>query len=302
MNPTVLSKPEKPRQRLKDILASVLSPEEKTKLVSSFDSLGNIAILEIPRELQKKEKQIAQALLDANPRFETIAKKTGAHKGKFRVEPVKVLAGKKNLTALYRESGCAFRIHLGKVFFSPRLGTERLRIAQLIQPEENVGVFFAGVGPFAIVFAKHSRLKQAIGIELNPAACKDFEFNITQNRMKDRVQCIKGDVKKIVSKKFRGAFDRIAMPLPKGAADFLDSAFTAANPKGCTIHFYAFVPVNNPFSEVQKHITRAASKKGFSIRFLHSRVVRSFSKETAQAVFDFQIKKKKDISKKKENA
>ena len=109
-------------------------------------------------ELEGKAKAIGEALLSLNKQFETVCMVTGQHKGLFRVQPVKVIAGKKNKKALYKESGCTFLVHLGKVFFSPRLGTERARISKLIKKGEVVGAFFAGVGPFPIVFAKNSRV------------------------------------------------------------------------------------------------------------------------------------------------
>jgi tRNA (guanine37-N1)-methyltransferase len=283
----------RPPADLKALLSKKLTSAQSDLLVSSFDSVGNVAIIEIPRELEKKEGLIGRTVLAMNPRFSTVAKKTGAHKGKYRAEPLRVIAGKKNLVAEYRESGCVFRIHLGKVFFSPRLGTERLRIARLIQPDEVVGAFFAGVGPFPIVFAKNSRMKRAVAIELNPVAVKDMEFNIQKNRVPDRVDAVLGDVNRIVPKRFAGLFDRIVMPLPKGSMDFLDAAFAGANPRGCVLHFYAFVPTSDPFSEVSDLLAAAAKRNGFASKTLLCRKVRSFSKELMQAVFDVEVKKKK---------
>ncbi|MDO8625000.1 MAG: class I SAM-dependent methyltransferase family protein [Candidatus Diapherotrites archaeon] len=278
---------------LKERLRSQLSDSQLDVLVSGFDSVGNVVIIEVPDELKKKEKLIGETVLAMNPHFQTVAKKIGAHKGKYRVEPLKVIAGKKNLVADYRESGCRFRVSLGKVFFSPRLGTERLRIARLIQPDETVGAFFAGVGPFPIVFAKNSPMKQAIAIELNPVAVKDMKYNIALNKVSGRVQPVQGDVNKIVPKKFAGAFDRIVMPLPKGSVDFLDAAFAGANPRGCVIHFYAFVPAADPFSQVAELIAQKAAVHGFSCRVLLARQVRTFSKEIVQAVLDVEVKKSK---------
>lgn len=281
-----------PPQSLKEALKGKLTEAEFGFLVSSFDSVGNVAIIEIPRELEKKERIIANALLSINPRFVTVAKKAGAHKGRFRAEPLKVLAGKKSLVAVYRESGCEFRIHLGKVFFSPRLGTERLRIAKLIRPGEVVGALFAGVGPFPIVFAKNSQMKKAVAVELNPVAVSDMLFNIEKNKVSEKVVPVLGDVNKVVTGKFRGAFDRICMPMPHGSEDFLDAALAGANPAGCTIHFYAFGPASDPFSLLKERIQSRCREKGLSCRFLLAKKVRSFSKEILQAVIDFRVNQK----------
>ncbi|HLD59005.1 MAG TPA: class I SAM-dependent methyltransferase family protein [archaeon] len=275
---------------LKEALLGKLSEKEFSELVSGFDALGNIAIIEIPKALEKKEKLIAQALLQTNSSIKTVCKKLGAHKGKFRVEPVKIIAGEKNLLATYRESGCVFKIPLGKVFFSPRLATERMRIARQIKTGEVIGAFFAGVGPFPIVFAKNSEMEAAFAIELNPAAVKFMDENILLNKAEEKVFPVSGDVKKIVPKKFKNLFHRIVMPLPKGAESFLREAFLAAHPKGCIVHFYAFVPAENPFEETIALIEKTAQKMHKKVRVLHKQQVRSFSKQTIQIVIDFEIK------------
>jgi tRNA (guanine37-N1)-methyltransferase len=276
-------------QSLKEALRKKLSEKEFSKLVSSFDTLGNIAIIEIPKELEKKEKLIAKALLETNKSIKTVCKKLGAHKGKFRLEPVKIIGGEKKLLATYRESGCVFKIPVGKAFFSPRLSTERMRIAKQIKAGEVIGAFFAGVGPFPIVFAKNSPMEAAFAIELNPIAVKFLDENILLNKVENKVFPVFGDVKKIVPKKFKNFFHRIVMPLPKGAKDFLESAIISAHPKGCIIHFYAFVPAADPYTTTIDLIEKTAKKFGKKTRILHKQQVRAFSKETIQIVIDFEV-------------
>jgi tRNA (guanine37-N1)-methyltransferase len=136
---------------LKEALKEKLSGKELEQVITSYNVLGDIAVLEIPDSLKKKEKLIAKTLLESVPTLKTVVKKSGITQGKYRVHPVKVLAGKKNTIACYKESGCCFKVSLGKVFFSPRLGKERLRISKLIKKGEVVAALFAGVGPFPIV-------------------------------------------------------------------------------------------------------------------------------------------------------
>ncbi len=276
-------------RNLKDALQGKLSKKEFAALRASFDTLGDIAIIEIPKELEKKQKIIGNALLSVQKSIKTVCKKTGAHKGKYRIEPVKIIAGEKNLVATYKESGCTFKIPLGKVFFSPRLGTERLRIAREIKKGEVVGAFFAGVGPFPIVFAKNSPMERAVAIELNPIAVKWMKKNIELNKAQNKVEAIKGDVKKIVPRKFKGAFDRVVMPLPKGAENFLKEAILSIKPKGGIIHFYAFVSSTDPYPEPIKKIEAIARKLKRKAKILFKRQVRTFSKETVQVVIDFWV-------------
>ena len=136
-------------------------------------------------------------------------------------------------------------------------------------------------------------MKQAVAIELNPVAVKDMKYNIVKNKVSDRVIPVLGDVNKVVPKKFRGWFDRIVMPMPKGSETFLVAAIVGANPKGCVIHFYAFVSTQDPFSEVKKLLKEKTAAHGFSMKILEMKKVRSFSKEIMQAVFDVKVWKKK---------
>ncbi len=282
----------KPRN-LKEALKGILTAREMQFLRTSYDSVGNIAVIEIMPELERKEKKIGEALLLVNPQFETVCKIAGAHKGFFRVQPVKVIAGKRNKTALYRESGTRLKVDLGKVFFSPRLSHERERISKLIKKGEVVGALFAGVGPFPIVFAKNTEMERAIAIELNPHAVKNMEENIVLNKVSGRVEPVLGDVNKIIPLKYRGKFDRAVMPLPKGGENFLASTIASIKPTGGVVHFYQFVPIEDPFTESLKLIREEAAKQGKKVRIIRKRKVRSFSARTIQVVIDFTVKKAK---------
>ena len=286
-----MSREKKKPRNLRDALKGKLSKRELSYLVKSFDSVGNIAVIEIPPELEKKEKIIGEALLGVNPRFETVCKIAGAHKGAFRVQPVKVIAGKRNKTALYVESGCRMKVDLGKVFFSPRLSHERERIGKLIKKGEVVGAFFAGVGPFPLVFAKNSPMKKAVAIELNPHAVKLMRENIVLNKVQEKIEPVLGDVNKLASTKFKGKFDRAVMPLPKDAGGFLEATMLSIKPSGGTIHFYQFSPIDDPFTGPLKKIRETATKLGLKTRVLRKKMVRSFSAQTIQVVLDFKVKK-----------
>jgi len=272
---------------LKEALKDRLSASELSELVKSFDVVGDIAIIEIPGSLLKKKKLIAQSLMEANSHIRTVCRIKGKHEGKFRVRPVEIITGEKNTLTEHKEHGCRFRVRVGKMFFSPRLSHERERIAALIKKGEVVGAFFAGVGPFPIVFARHSPMKKAFAIELNPAAVKFLRENIELNKCAERVEPIFGDVRK-VAPKLKGKCNRIVMPLPKGGEHFLDSAFIAAAPK-CTVHFYQFGERGSPFKEALAIIKKTAEKHGRRTRVLRKREVRSFSPGIVQVVIDFRV-------------
>jgi len=151
---------------LKQALQKKLTKKQLGVCPRSFDIVGDIAIIEIPEILQKKEQLLATTLLNMIKPVKVVVKKVGGHKGKLRLQKYKILAGERRKTTLYKENGVRMKIHIEKVYFSPRYGTERLRIAQLIKPNEEVLVMFSGAAPFPLVCAKNSQAKEIVGIEM----------------------------------------------------------------------------------------------------------------------------------------
>src|SRR3989338_1865195 len=113
---------------LKQLLGSKLTKKELRHLRTSYDVIGSIAIIEIPKELKKKEKIIGEAILKLRKEVKTVCKKAGIHQGKYRTQKLKIIAGEKTKETVYRENGCLMKLNVEKVYFSPRLSTERKRI------------------------------------------------------------------------------------------------------------------------------------------------------------------------------
>lgn len=237
----------------RDLLQKKLSANEWGEAIFSYDVLGKMALIEIPNNLRKKKKVIARALLQAVKSVEAVYEKVGEHEGKYRLEKVRFLAGKKMKTVLYKEWGCEFEIAPGKVFFSPRLCTERQRIAGYVKPKQTVGVFFAGVGPYAILIAKHCKPAQVFAIEWNPVAIPLLKKNILRNKVQEIVIPIHSDVKKV--EHILGQCDHIIMPAPETAKNYLAHAIKCiSSHNGGFIHCYDFVSSQQPLHEAWKDI------------------------------------------------
>ena len=282
-----LQKREEHGKSIRQELAGKLSTKEADELVSSFDIVGDIAVVEIPPALAKKQKLVADAILGNHHNIRVVAKKTGGTAGEFRIRPVKVIAGEKRTSTIYKEGGCEFELDLNKTYFSPRLGTERGRIAALVEQSENVLVPFAGVGPFAIQIARTVPSATVVGIELNPAAAEYFGKNVLRNKSQN-VSVVKGNVAKLLPGEFAGWADRAAMPLPKDASEFLANVIPCMK-KGGVLHYYSFGDSNNPFEGAETEVKEAAAKFGRKTRVLFRRVVRPYSKKTVQVVIDAEI-------------
>ncbi|MBI4440242.1 class I SAM-dependent methyltransferase family protein [Candidatus Woesearchaeota archaeon] len=246
---------------LRQSLEGKLTKKEIRHLRTSYDIIGSIAIMEIPPELKKKEKVIGNAILQLRKEVKTVCKKAGIHRGKYRTQKLTVIAGEKTKEATYRENGCTIQLDVGKVYFSPRLSTERQRVAGLVRKGESVLVMFSGVAPYPLVISKLAKPKEIFGIELNPVAHKYALENIALNKIKN-ITLIKGDVRKV---KLNKKFDRVVMPLPKGGEDFLNVALKYAKKKGI-IHFYDFLH-ETEFDLAEEKVKKACSeaKRGCKI-------------------------------------
>ncbi len=274
---------------VKGLLQKKLSQSEIDQVRKSFDLIGTVAIIEIPKPLRKKKKLIAKAIMQSNNRIEAVLLKTGAHSGKYRIEPLQWVLGKRQFVADYKESGCHFHVPLGKTYFSPRLSTERDRIASLVKPGEWVGVFFGGVGPFSIIIAKKSKPDRVVSFEWNPTAVRYLEENIVLNKVVGKVESVKGDVGK-TSPLFYGLLDRVVMPSPETARQYLRNAIQCLKPEGGTIHYYCFSGAQNPSEEPKAFVESIAQSLGKKANVLHWKIVRPYSKETVQVCLDVEVK------------
>ncbi|MFH1448788.1 MAG: class I SAM-dependent methyltransferase family protein [Candidatus Micrarchaeota archaeon] len=272
---------------LKEVLAGVLGDEEIEKIVTSFDVVGGVAIVEIPVELEGKKGDIGEALMLVHKNVRTVAAKRGPMEGEFRVRKLEVIAGERNTETRYRESGCEFVFDIAKVYFSPRLSFERERIAGLIKGNERVLVMFAGVGPFPIVVARRNSGVEIAAVELNPAAFEYLVGNIKLNRMERTITPVCGDVREVIPELFVGWADRVLMPLPRGAEGFLDVALCGAK-KGGVLHVYCFARVGED-GEKADEIARMIGKFGGKAKVLNIRTVRPFAPHVDQIVVDVEV-------------
>src|SRR5205823_2871507 len=106
-------------------------------LPSSFDVVGDIAIIKIPEELRARRMAIGDAIRRWNPKIGVVLEDRGV-KGEHRIREIDVIAGEPRTTTVHTEHGLHYRVDLSRAYFSPRLASERKRIADLIEAGETV--------------------------------------------------------------------------------------------------------------------------------------------------------------------
>ncbi len=303
----------------------------------AFDVLGNIAIVNFPRgwkngrhgrapnqvglkeNLRKRflleaKQKFANKILKENKSIKTILEKKGKIKGRLRKLTTIYVAGEKTKEVLYRENGCVFRFNIDNTYFSPRLSNERKEIAGSVKKNDLVLVMFAGVGPFSIVIGKNSPAKKIYSNEINREANKYCKLNIELNKLKDKVEIVPGDVKRVVGKlkkmsdfgqgvkkksSFRASrkereenkglprFDVIVMPRPQLKETFLKEAFKLSK-KGTKIFYYDFCDADK-IDEVKDKIKNEAKKCKKKIRILKTKTAGEIAPYRVRVRVDFMI-------------
>ncbi len=272
---------------MKDILKERLSKEELSKVPRAFDVVGDVAIIEIPFELKHRKMDIAEALLKVNKHVKTVCDKYGERSGDYRLNELEILIGKSTVTE-HKENNCRFRVDLSKAYFSARESTERLRIGRMIKPGENVLVMFSGVCPSPITYARmQKKIGSAYGVELNPDAHRYAEENVRLNKVKDKVIPLCGNVRELCPKLGK-KFDRITMPLPKGAYEFLDTVFEVAA-MGCVVHFYYYDRQEALYGKALEYVENAAKKAKRKIKILDKRKVLPYGPRIWKVCVEFMV-------------
>ena len=269
-------------------LAKEIVPNEKfTLLKTAYDMLGSIGILEIDKELYSYKRKLGEALLKSNKNLKTALRKSGSHEGDYRIQSFEYLAGEKTTIALHKENNVSIALDISKMYFSPRLSTERKRISQLIKPQEDVLVMFSGCAPYVCVISKNTPASSVLGVEINKEAHIYGLRNIEKNKIKN-AELMNGDVRKVLPK-LKARFDRIIMPLPKSAGDFLDCAFLVCKDKSW-IHMYEFAK-EDEFEKIEEFVKQLCRKHSFLISHIKTHKCGQQSPREYRICVDFHIKK-----------
>jgi tRNA (guanine37-N1)-methyltransferase len=254
-----------------------LSVEDILGKKACYEIVGDIAIVE-----DDLPEPAARAILQVHKGVRVAVAPVSDVEGEFRVRRFRHLAGEDRTTTVHRENGLSFHLSLERAYFSPRLATERLRIANQMIPGQTVLDMFAGVGPYAILLAK--RGAKVIAVDKNPAAIDLMLQNIAQNRVV--IQAVLGDGAKVALQHQR-SMDHIIMNLPHSASEFLEPAIKAAKDGG-VVHYYSFAEEEELFKDSDL-IMQSAEAAGRKAEIIFKGVVRSYSPRRYNVVIDFKL-------------
>jgi len=250
-------------------------------LPTSFDTVGDIAIMKVPEELLPHVEAIGKGMLRANPSIRLVAIDMGVQ-GDARIRDLAPIAGKGGFETVHVEYGLKMELDISRCYFSPRLATERKRITDLVRDGERVLDMFAGVGPFSIMIAKNRKVERIWAVDINPVAIDYLKRNIELNKVSGIVP-ICADARDAV--KELPDVNRIIMNLPHTGYQFLPDAIEACGYEA-TIHYYEILkePESRP-----AQIEAIGPRMGRTVKVESMREVRSFSPTESHYVFDIRV-------------
>jgi tRNA (guanine37-N1)-methyltransferase len=254
--------------------------EEKLGFRPSFEVVGDIAMVE-----DSEADKVALALMSTSKNIKTVIAPISDVEGEFRTRRFRHVAGEPGTVTTHKEHGLRYRVDLEGAYFTPRLGTERLRIAGLVQPTDVVLDMFAGVGPFALLLARRCSL--VIAMDKNPVAVKFLRENARQNKI-ENIEILEGDAG-VLASSYENTADHVVMNLPHSASLFLLPAIRAAR-SGGAVHYYCIASEDDLYKD-EALIKDAASRMGASVEVLYRGMVRSYAPHRHNVVLDFVVHK-----------
>lgn len=274
-------------------LQTRLSSEDAGKIYNSYDVVGDIAIIKVPNGNIENAEKAAKSIMSIYKNVKTVFVQASPITGDYRVRQLRHLAGENKTSTIHKESGCSFKVDVERCYFSPRLSNERSRISALVKSGEVVVNMFAGVGCFSIIIAKKVSDAKVYSIDVNPTAIQYMQENVKLNRVYNKVIPLFGDSKEIVTAQLQGVADRVLMPLPEKALEYLPYALMALKSSGGWVHYYDFEHATkneNPLEKTKQKVSERLDGLGVNYDISLSRIIRSTGPNWYQTVLDLHVK------------
>ena len=282
VNDAVLKKMDFEEVKRKKNFREVIEKLPGNAIISSFDIVGDIAIVRIPPEFREYEKDIGNAILSTHKSIKVVCADNGVVDD-YRIRDVRVIAGENRTETTHVEYGAKIKVDISKVYYSPRLATERYRIAKCVNEGEVVIDMFAGAAPFSILIAKLAKPSRVYAVDINPVAAEYAVINSKENKVDDIVKVINGDARDVVPSLEKA--DHVIMNLPHNSHEFFPLAINA----GRNIHYYEIIE-KDKVEERLEQLKEKASNEGKKAEVKEWQVVGSYSPSKVKIGVDLLIR------------
>jgi tRNA (guanine37-N1)-methyltransferase len=260
------------------------SPADLLGWEPTYERVGSVVVLD--EDDPDRASEAAAAVMSSDVPCETVVGRASKVTGEFRTREFDLLAGDGTET-VHREYGHEFLLDIAAVYFSPRLATERHRVAEQTDEGDRVVDMFAGVGPFAVPIA--ARGARVLAVDKNPAAARYCRENSRRNGVADRAEVREADVRDVAADA-DGDADRVVMNLPHSAHEFLPAAVAFAG-EDCTVHYYDIQAEDDPFGPARRAAEAVVEETAYGVSVVDERVVRSYAPHELNVRVDLRLRR-----------
>ena len=282
----------------------------------SWAVVGSVLLVRVPEDCPD-ELALAEALLEIQGDAETVLADEGisneGQPGTYRVPRTRHLAGERDTETVHVEHGIRYGLDPARVMFSPGNQAERVRMGEVVDPDERVFDMFAGIGYFTLPMARAGASVTAA--EINPMAFRYLLENAIRNDVSDRVDAYRADCRDLAASVHA---DRVVMGYygsASGSDDdggtaetddhasrttedydtrtdeahaFLPHALDALEPGG-VVHYHEATPESLLWERPLDRLETAVDDAGRELTILENRRVKSHSAGVAHVVLDAQV-------------
>ena len=254
------------------------SDDEIENAPKSWAVVGRVVLVRFPEECPRPA-EVGEAILDLHGEADTVLAREGID-GPHREPDVSVVAGSGDTETIHTEHGTKYGLDLAEVMFSPGNQAERVRMGEVVGPDERVFDMFAGIGYFTLPMARAGATITAV--ERNPTSFQFLLENAVLNGVTDRVEAYRADCRDIETEA-----DRVVMG-HYDAHEYLDHAMDSLV-EGGILHYHETTPENRLWDRPEERLVEAASVQGREVELLDRRQVKSYGEGVWHVVLDARV-------------
>ncbi|MEM4788508.1 MAG: class I SAM-dependent methyltransferase family protein [Ignisphaera sp.] len=281
---------------LKKIAERTLGTEKAETLWKRIEVIGDIAVIRKPYHVDLPIdlfKALGEELLKEIPYVKSVWLAASPVQGAERVREYIHLAGEKKSETLYKEHGCVFKLDIAKVYVSPVLGYDHMRIAKQVRDGEKILNMFAGFCPYSIVISRYARPSYVVSIDINEYAVKYARVNIELNKVAHLNEVIQGNAL-LITPAMEEKFDRVLMPYPDLFREAIRVA-AAVVKENSYIHPHLFVDGDSKRDVLVKaceSVINELKSLGLLARAIGGHVIRSVAPRRYHVTVDAYVEKR----------
>ncbi|KDE59372.1 methyltransferase [Halostagnicola sp. A56] len=264
----------------------------------SWAVVGSVVLVTVPENCPD-ETALAEELLEIHGEADSVlADESIANDGTagtYREPRTRLLAGHRDTETIHTENGTRYGLDPTEVMFSPGNQAERVRMGEVVSPDERVFDMFAGIGYFTLPMARAGACVTAA--EVNPTAFRYLLENAMLNDVQNDLEAYMTDCRDLAADL---AVDRVVMGYygvsesndgdetagrTDEAHEFLPAALEALAPGG-TVHYHEATPEALLWDRPIGRLEAAVGEAGRTLGDLERRRVKSHSAGVEHVVVD----------------